>query len=137
MNRQQRRQMRRQEQGSDPDRDDPVGASGLGDVDPADIEVDGVPLVEETFASEPESDADPGTGGRRSAGSEALAPRQHTGPRQFLHEVNVEMRKVAWPSRAETINYSTVVFVTLAVLMALIFGLDDGFSHAANFLFNP
>jgi preprotein translocase subunit SecE len=56
-------------------------------------------------------------------------------PRQFLHEVNVELRKVAWPTRAETANYATVVFIALAVLMALIFGLDVGFSKLASFLF--
>jgi len=68
----------------------------------------------------------------------ALAPSRHrVGPRQFLHEVNVEMRKVAWPTRAETLNYSTVVFVTLAILMAMIFGLDLAFSKAASFLFHP
>ena len=64
----------------------------------------------------------------------AGAPRR-TSPRQFLHEVNVEMRKVAWPTRAETANYATVVFVTLAVLMALIFVLDLAFSKTAVFLF--
>ena len=45
------------------------------------------------------------------------------------------MRKVAWPTRAETANYATVVFVTLAVLMALIFVLDLAFSKTAVFLF--
>jgi preprotein translocase subunit SecE len=56
-------------------------------------------------------------------------------PRQFLHEVNVELRKVAWPTRKETINYSSVVLVTLSVLMALIFGLDYGFDRLSIFLF--
>ena len=65
----------------------------------------------------------------------AGVPRRRTTPRLFLHEVNVEMRKVAWPTRAETINYSTVVFITLAILMALIFGLDLAFSKLAVFLF--
>jgi preprotein translocase subunit SecE len=63
------------------------------------------------------------------------APPRRTTPRQFLHEVNVEMRKVAWPTRATTINYSTVVFFTLAILMGLIFALDLAFSKAAIFLF--
>ena len=63
------------------------------------------------------------------------SPGRRTSPRQFLHEVNVELRKVAWPSRADTANYSIVVFVALAVLMALIFSLDLAFSHLANFLF--
>ena len=60
---------------------------------------------------------------------------RRTSPRQFLHEVNVELRKVAWPTRSETANYATVVFIALAVMMALIFGLDLGFSQAANLLF--
>ncbi|HWG72499.1 MAG TPA: preprotein translocase subunit SecE [Acidimicrobiales bacterium] len=71
---------------------------------------------------------------RRQAREEPSGPRRAT-PRQFLHEVNVEMRKVAWPTRASTINYSTVVFVTLAILMALIFGLDLAFSKISIFLF--
>ncbi len=72
---------------------------------------------------------------RRPRPTQPGAPRRRATPRQFLHEVNVEMRKVAWPTRAETINYSTVVFITLALLMALIFGLDVGFSKLAVFLF--
>jgi preprotein translocase SecE subunit len=64
-----------------------------------------------------------------------IAQRQRTKPREFLHEVGVELRKVAWPSRAETINYSTVVLLTLVLVMILIFVLDYGFSAAARFLF--
>jgi preprotein translocase subunit SecE len=122
MNRQQRRQSRRQEQGADPGSGDDGGV-------PANVTfgVD-VPVVEEEFDAETSSV----TPSRTAAPS-----RQHSGPRQFLHEVNVEMRKVAWPTRSETLNYSTVVFVTLAILMALIFVLDLGFTHVAGFLFNP
>jgi preprotein translocase subunit SecE len=69
--------------------------------------------------------------------SQPGAPRRRATPRQFLHEVNVEMRKVVWPSRAETTNYSAVVLLTLVVLTSLIFLLDLLFSHLANFLFNP
>jgi preprotein translocase SecE subunit len=45
------------------------------------------------------------------------------------------MRKVAWPTRAETINYSAVVLVTLVVVILLIFGLDYVFHSASSFLF--
>ncbi len=45
------------------------------------------------------------------------------------------MRKVAWPTRSETINYSTVVFLTVSIMMALIFVLDLLFSKMAIFLF--
>ena len=72
---------------------------------------------------------------RRPKAAQPGAPRRRATPRQFLHEVNVEMRKVAWPTRAETINYSTVVLLTLAILMALIFLLDLGFSKLSVFLF--
>ena len=71
---------------------------------------------------------------RRSSRPAPGAPKR-TSPRQFMHEVNVELRKVAWPSRSETVNYATVVFIALAVLMALIFVLDLAFSDVANFLF--
>jgi preprotein translocase subunit SecE len=54
---------------------------------------------------------------------------------QFVHEVNVELRKVAWPTRAETINYSSVVLITLVVLILLIFLLDTGFAKSSLFLF--
>ncbi len=64
-----------------------------------------------------------------------MAQRQRPKPREFLHEVGVELRKVAWPTRAETINYSTVVLITLVIVILLIFALDYGFSAAARFLF--
>ena len=85
---------------------------------------DGTPVARRPDAAE-----------RRPARPVAGAPKRRTSPRQFLHEVNVEMRKVAWPTRAETINYSTVVLLTLAILMALIFALDLAFSKLAIFLF--
>lgn len=72
---------------------------------------------------------------RRSRVAPTTPSRRRATPRQFLHEVNVEMRKVVWPSRAETINYSAVVLVTLAVLMGMIFGLDLLFTKVATFLF--
>ena len=47
---------------------------------------------------------------------------------QFLREVRGELRKVVWPSRSETINYSIVVLVTVVVLTRVIYGLDWVFS---------
>ena len=55
-------------------------------------------------------------------------PTERTSPGQFLREVRGELRKVAWPSRAETVNYSIVVLVTVIVLTAMIYGLDWVFS---------
>ena len=42
---------------------------------------------------------------------------------------------MAWPTRAEVINYSIVVLVALLVLTALIFVLDYVFGKAVIFLF--
>lgn len=56
------------------------------------------------------------------------APQERTSPGQFLREVRGELRKVAWPSRSETVNYSIVVLFTIVVLGAIIYGLDWVFS---------
>ena len=71
----------------------------------------------------------------RQTASTQLTQRKRVRPREFLHEVNVELRKVQWPTRAETANYSTVVLITLVIVIALIFGLDYVFASASNFLF--
>ena len=55
-------------------------------------------------------------------------PQERTSPGQFLREVRGELRKVAWPSRPETVNYSIVVLLTIVVVGALIYGLDWLFS---------
>jgi preprotein translocase subunit SecE len=56
-------------------------------------------------------------------------------PGEFLRDVRLELRRVAWPTRAQVVNYSVVVLITLAVLMALIFVLDTAFAKAILFLF--
>ena len=66
------------------------------------------------------------------------APRptsERTSPATFVREVRSELRKIAWPNRTETINYSTIVFITLVVLIGLIFVLDLGFAKSALYLF--
>ncbi len=42
---------------------------------------------------------------------------------------------MAWPGRAEVINLSTLVLITLAVIMAFIFVLDFAFAKSILFLF--
>ncbi len=59
------------------------------------------------------------------------APREpRTKPKEFVRDVKSEMRKVAWPTRRETLNLSLVVFIFLVILTALIAGFDFGFSKA-------
>ena len=64
------------------------------------------------------------------------AKSDRTAPRQFLREVTAELRKVAWPTRSETINYSIIVLVALIVLTTFIFGVDYVFSQLVLKLFN-
>ena len=74
----------------------------------------------------------PGGPGRRPP-KQAGQPRGGAGA--FLRDVRSELRKVAWPSRAETANYATVVLISLIVLVGLIFVLDYAFAKSVLFLF--
>ena len=63
------------------------------------------------------------------------ATKERIGPAEYARQVRGELRKVAWPTRAEVVNYSIVVFMALILLTALIFGLDYVFGKAVIFLF--
>jgi len=54
---------------------------------------------------------------------------------EFTREIRSELRQVAWPTRPEVVNSATVVFITLVLLVCLIFVLNYAFSHAVIFLF--
>lgn len=72
----------------------------------------------------------------KQAGRPAPAPnRERTSPKQYLREVRSELRKVAWPSRAEVSRYSVIVLVTLVILTTFIFALDYLFAQSVFFLF--
>jgi preprotein translocase subunit SecE len=60
------------------------------------------------------------------------APRpkdERTTPAQFVREVQAELRKVAWPNRAEVINYSIIVLIALILLTAFVAALDYAFGE--------
>ena len=50
--------------------------------------------------------------------------RQRVGIRQFFREVRQELKKVAWPTRQETVTFTVAVLVTTVLLTAITFGLD-------------
>ena len=82
-------------------------------------------------------DGAPATRERRAPTAPRPADKeQRTKPAEFVKEVRAELRKVAWPTRQETINYSIIVFFAVAVLMALIGGLDYVFGEFVLKLFN-
>jgi preprotein translocase subunit SecE len=71
---------------------------------------------------------------RRAAATRS--PRERVGPAQFTREVRAELRKVAWPTREETIRFSAVVLFCLVVLTAFIFGVDYVSAKGVFFLFD-
>jgi preprotein translocase subunit SecE len=90
-----------------------------------------------------EADGSPSTR-RAPAGAATKTPRQQKGgapvrkratPVQFFREVRDEMRQVAWPSRAELINYTSVVLTTLIIMISLIFVLNLAFGKLITLLF--
>ncbi len=42
----------------------------------------------------------------------------------FLREVRGELRKVAWPTRSEVINYSIIVLIAVVILTSFVAALD-------------
>jgi len=91
------------------------------------VEEDGAPVADPTTAP-------PRARPERPAKSELSPPARVA---EFAREVRSEMRQVAWPTRAEVVNSATVVFITLVLLVLLIFGLNYAFSHSISWLYRP
>lgn len=81
--------------------------------------------------------ADGATAPRRATSVQDVQRRREkrTRPAEFLRQVREEMRQVAWPTRPEVINYTSIVLVVLIFMTSLIFGLSYGFSKFVTFLF--
>ncbi len=79
----------------------------------------------------------PAGGQARAARAPGKGPsgRKRTSPIQFTREVRDEMRQVAWPSRSELINYTSVVITTLFLMIGLIFVLNLAFGRLITLLF--
>jgi preprotein translocase subunit SecE len=78
-----------------------------------------------------------GAGARGAPGArKGPSGRKRTTPVQFTREIRDEMRQVAWPSRAELINYTSVVVTTLIIMIGLIFVLNLGFGKLITLLFS-
>jgi preprotein translocase subunit SecE len=73
---------------------------------------------------------------RDAAAAQRRPPRERVGGVQFIREVRGELRKVAWPSRAEVVRLSGIVLTTLVLLTTLIFGLDWVSAKFVFFLFD-
>jgi preprotein translocase subunit SecE len=53
----------------------------------------------------------------------------------YLKQVVTELRKVIWPNRKQMINYTAVVLVFLAFMVALIGGVDLGLAKLVTLVF--
>ena len=56
--------------------------------------------------------------------------RERVGFRQFLREVRQELKKVAWPTRDETMTFTVVVLVVTLAVTAYTFALDFGLKNS-------
>ncbi len=50
----------------------------------------------------------------------------------FLHESNIELRKVTWPTREETIRYTVTVIVIIGIVALFLGGMDYIFGFMLN-----
>ncbi|GLZ76859.1 hypothetical protein Afil01_16660 [Actinorhabdospora filicis] len=60
---------------------------------------------------------------------------QGRGPLRFFREVVEQLRKVIRPSRKEMLTYTLVVLVFVSVMVALIYGIDLGFTKLVQLTF--
>lgn len=63
--------------------------------------------------------------------------KERVGTRQFVREVQGELRRVMWPTRNEVITYSIVVVIVVVVLALLVFVMDLGFAKGIFQLYKP
>jgi preprotein translocase subunit SecE len=54
---------------------------------------------------------------------------ERSSPAEYVREVRGELRKVAWPTRSEVVNYTIVVLVTVVILTGFVFALDYVFGE--------
>ena len=73
---------------------------------------------------------------KRSTPAPPRPTEKRTSAPQFLREVRGELRKVAWPTRGEVVNYSIIVLVAIVLLTAYVAFLDYGFGDVLLKLFS-
>ncbi len=61
--------------------------------------------------------------------------RERMTPMLFARQIRDELRQVAWPTRAEMVTYTLVVFFTLVIMITLIYLLNYAFGHGVVWLF--
>jgi len=85
---------------------------------------------------EVDADGEPIRQRRQQQQQQQRPAEERTGVVQFGREVRAELRKVAWPSRSETGNYTTVVIITIIAITLVVASLDWIFSGSVLELFD-
>lgn len=66
---------------------------------------------------------------RKMAAQETTVQTNTSRWKKFLREVKAELKKVTWPGKQELISFTGIVFVTVAVVAALIWVIDTSFTQ--------
>lgn len=66
----------------------------------------------------------------------APAATERTPPRQFIREVRGELKKVSWPTRAETTRFSIIVGIGIVIMGLFVFLIDLAFTGWSSWLFD-
>ena len=61
---------------------------------------------------------------------------ERTSPPEFIRQVRGELKKVAWPTRPEVLNYTVVVLITLVFMGLVTFWFDFFFAHVVLWVFD-
>jgi preprotein translocase subunit SecE len=72
--------------------------------------------------------------GRRATSGRA-DKGDRTTPAVFVRQVVAELRKVVWPTRRELVTYTVAALVFCAFMVALVEGLDLGFTKLMFWIF--
>ena len=81
-------------------------------------------------------------GGETPAPSERRRPapppphRERPTAKEFIRDVRGELKKVAWPTKAEVVTSTIVVLMAVVFMTLLIFGMDLAFSKGVLSLFD-
>jgi preprotein translocase subunit SecE len=82
-------------------------------------------------------EADGSPSSRRATTTTQRKPsRQRASFTQWIREIREELRQVAWPTRPEMVNYTTIVLTVLIIMIVLIFFLNYIFGRTVVWLFS-
>jgi preprotein translocase subunit SecE len=75
-----------------------------------------------------QSSADRPSGPRRLPRSKEQVEVARVGPGTFMKQVRVEMGKIVWPTRKQTVTTGIMVLIMTTLLAVFFFAVDSAFS---------